>query len=356
MPPTAHASEADDADGGMDIPGEVALEAARVLAPGRAPACLVAHPVSGGCIHPAAHISVRGSSAPGPPGPHSSLPSEADPSYRDGGRGKGRPGEGFLKWGPPDATSFPFEAAGLRALARRGGVRIPEVLGVGDRWILLEYLPPAPPAADSGRRLGRGLARLHRPLGENGGLDDPDAEGPGWSGDGWIGTLPQRNTGFQASSGCPDGWAGFWRDFRLAPQVALAHSHLPTPVRHLLERLLDRVVEATEGWEGDGLSLLHGDLWSGNALITLGGEPALVDPAVYRGHREVDLAMMELFGGFAPEVFSAYRELRPLQPGYAEIRRPLYQLYPLLVHLNLFGTGYLRRVEAAANRVLGELG
>ena len=342
--PTSHADEADEADEPddtdrrMKIPGEVAREAAGILAPGWDPASLVVRPVSGGCIHPAAHLS----SPDGSPGSERRM--------------TGGPREGFLKWGPPEATSFPFEAAGLRALARRGGVRIPEVLGVGNRWLLLEYLPPAPPTPDSARRLGRGLARLHRPLGEEGGAHDPDAGGPGWSGDGWIGTLPQLNTGFQASAGGPDGWAGFWRDFRLAPQVALAHAHLPTPVRHLLERLLDRTAEATEGWEGDGLSLLHGDLWSGNALITLGGEPALVDPAVYRGHREVDLAMMELFGGFAPEVFSAYRELRPLQPGYPEIRRPLYQLYPLLVHLNLFGTGYLRRVEAAAACVLGELG
>jgi protein-ribulosamine 3-kinase len=339
---TPSTPDADGADGANHshhanheggIPGEVALVAAEILAPGGEPASLVARPISGGCIHPAVHLSSP-----------------------DGGPGKGGPREGFLKWGPPDATSFPFEAAGLRALKRRGGVRVPEVLGVGDRWLLLEYLPPAPPTPDSGRRLGRGLARLHRPFRNDGGLGHPDAGGPGWSGDGWIGTLPQRNTGSHGIIEGPDGWPGFWRDFRLAPQMALAQGQLTTPVRHVLERLLDRVTEAAKGWEEDGISLLHGDLWSGNTLVTVGGEPALVDPAVYRGHREVDLAMMELFGGFAPEVFHAYRELRPLQPGYAELRRPLYQLYPLLVHLNLFGTGYLQGVEAAAKRVLGELG
>jgi protein-ribulosamine 3-kinase len=95
------------------------------------------------------------------------------------------------------------------------------------------------------------------------------------------------------------------------------------------------------------VSLLHGDLWSGNVLVTGDGVPALVDPAAYRGHREVDLAMMHLFGGFEAAVFEAYEAAWPLGPGFRERREPWYRLYPLLVHLHLFGAGYLRGIESA---------
>ncbi|MEM6732441.1 MAG: fructosamine kinase family protein, partial [Myxococcota bacterium] len=96
---------------------------------------------------------------------------------------------------------------------------------------------------------------------------------------------------------------------------------------------------------------LHGDLWGGNLHVTGSGEPALIDPAVYGGHREIDLAMMRLFGGFSPRVFASYEAAYPLAAG-ADDRVPLYQLYPLLVHLNLFGTGYLSGVKQALSRVL----
>ena len=94
-------------------------------------------------------------------------------------------------------------------------------------------------------------------------------------------------------------------------------------------------------------SLVHGDLWSGNVFADSDGRPVLIDPAVYRGHREVDLAMMELFGGFEDAVFARYAESSPLLPGYASERRHVYQLYPLLVHVNLFGSGYLAPLDAA---------
>ena len=97
---------------------------------------------------------------------------------------------------------------------------------------------------------------------------------------------------------------------------------------------------------------MHGDLWSGNVLATRGGEPAIFDPAVYRGHREVDLAMAELFGGFPAGFLEAYREAWPLKPGYAEVRRGAYQLYYLLVHVVLFGGGYAARTASALREVL----
>jgi fructosamine-3-kinase len=107
--------------------------------------------------------------------------------------------------------------------------------------------------------------------------------------------------------------------------------------------------------EEDGPSLLHGDLWSGNVL-SASSEPALIDPAVYRGHREADLAMAELFGGFDARFHAAYREAWPLLPGYAETRRPIYQLYYLLVHVNLFGGGYGTQTVATLRRALAAAG
>ncbi len=290
--------------------------------------------ISGGCIHPAAHIRVPGELAPG----------------RGGRRGGG---EAFVKWGPPGTRSFPLEAEGLEALTRRGGLRVPRVLGAAPRWLLLEYLPPGAPGGDTDARLGAGLAHLHRPIAAPA-PPHPGPEwesGPGWPRNGWIGPLPQRN----APHG-KGGWPAFWRDLRLEPQIARASGKLPEAARRTLGRLLDRMEEALAGWETDGLSLLHGDLWSGNVVVTSGGEPCLVDPAVYRGHREVDLAMMELFGGFGDPVFHAYREALPVHPDYGGCRREVYRLYPLLVHLNLFGSGYLSGVEKAAGRALAALG
>src|SRR5215207_4748885 len=117
------------------------------------------------------------------------------------------------------------------------------------------------------------------------------------------------------------------------------------------ERLLDSLPEFLAPAEEDGPSLLHGDLWSGN-VISAAGAPALIDPAVYRGHREVDLAMTELFGGFDARFYAAYEEAWPLLPGYREARRAVYQLYYLLVHVNLFGGSYVGQTAALLRRVL----
>ncbi|HEX8673749.1 MAG TPA: fructosamine kinase family protein, partial [Longimicrobium sp.] len=115
-----------------------------------------------------------------------------------------------------------------------------------------------------------------------------------------------------------------------------------------LREALPRLLAAGEE---DGPTLLHGDLWSGNVVATSRG-PSLVDPATYRGHREVDLAMTELFGGFGAEFYTAYEEAWPLRPGYQEERRAVYQLFYLLVHVNLFGGGYVARTAEALRRVV----
>lgn len=246
----------------------------------------------------------------------------------------------FLKHNPdaPPAL-FAVEARGLEALrsAAPSDVVVPEVLGHGEAeggapaWLALEWLEPGV-ETDGGERLGRALAEMHRESAAAGG-------GWGWEEDGFIGPLPQANA--PAAS-----WAAFWRDRRLRPQLERARrGGFDVGAAAGWDRLLDRLPGLLAPGEEDGASLLHGDLWHGNALATARG-PALVDPAAYRGHREADLAMAELFGGFGARFHAAYREAWPLAPGWPA-RRAAYQLWYLLVHVNLFGAAYLPRVAAA---------
>jgi fructosamine-3-kinase len=218
---------------------------------------------------------------------------------------------GFRKEGPASrADAFAAEAEGLEAL--RPHIRVPRVLdrGVkdGTAFIVLEQLELR--RGGDFAQLGRMLAALHR------------QSGPrfGWRRDNYIGLAPQINS-------WRDGWAQFFLECRLRPQALKAGIELP-PI-HLLDDHHPRP------------SLLHGDLWSGNAGFTEEG-PVVFDPAVYYGDREADLAMTELFGGFPQEFYEAYG---PLDEGYAR-RKHLYNLYHLLNHLNLFGAGYLEQVRS----------
>jgi protein-ribulosamine 3-kinase len=256
-------------------------------------------------------------------------------------------GPAFLKYLPdPPAGLFAAEAAGMGGLAEaRSGLRVPRVLDVRDpagaadgAALLLEWLEPAPADRTFSEALGHGLAALHR-AGEG-----------GWGGgpDGFIGALPQANA-------AADGWAEFWRARRLEPQLRLAHARDAAPADAATwDRLFGALPALLQPAEAEGASLLHGDLWSGNVLATREG-PALVDPAAYTGHREVDLAMADLFGGFDARFHAAYAERWPLTPGYAEARRGVYQLYYLLVHVNLFGAAYARRTHEVLRRVLAAL-
>jgi fructosamine-3-kinase len=158
----------------------------------------------------------------------------------------------------------------------------------------------------------------------------------GWSRANFIGPLPQSND-------AADDWPSFWRTQRLEPQVRLARDQLGSATVARFARLLGELEPRLGPAAEDGPSLLHGDLWNGNVHFTAEGG-ALIDPSSYYGHREVDLAMAALFGGFPASFLAAYSTEWPLSAG-AESRRPVYQLYYLLVHVNLFGSGYVRQTR-----------
>jgi fructosamine-3-kinase len=272
---------------------------------------LAARPLGGGCIHQAARVDT----------PSGSI---------------------FCKWNVGAVgRGFGAEARGLDSLreaASDGGLVIPEVLGwmdAGDEgpgWLALAYLPPSRPGADYDEQLGRGLAALHAPV-----------DGAwGWSEDNLIGSLAQANPPTER-------WDDFWADARLGAQIEMAAEggRIDGTDRRLLERTAAESRGLLDAVEADGPSIVHGDLWAGNVHAGPDGRPVLIDPAVYRGHREVDLAMADLFGGLSDRAASAYREVAPPVDGYLR-RRPLYQLYYLLVHLNLFGSSYLEPCRRAA--------
>ncbi|MDD9939629.1 MAG: fructosamine kinase family protein [Myxococcales bacterium] len=245
----------------------------------------------------------------------------------------------FVKTHPSAPTGmFTAEAQGLRFLDVTGGPRIPRVLaakeahGQAPAFLALEWIAAARPSRDHAEHLGRALAALHRTT----------PAGFGLGHDNFIGSLVQANTP-------TDTWASFYRERRLLPQLELAASagRAPDKLRRGLERVCTRM-EALVGPE-EPPARLHGDLWGGNAMQDEKGLPCLIDPAAYGGHREIDLAMMHLFGGFHDATFRAYDEAFPLRPGASE-RINLYQLYPLMVHVNLFGGHYIQQAQRLASR------
>lgn len=237
-----------------------------------------------------------------------------------------------------DRRMFPCEAHGLSWLAEAGAVRVPEVLavsdegGAGTQFLVLEFVEESGRARDFGERLGRELAVLHRAHPPAFGLDR----------DNFIATLEQENTPVET-------WPEFYALRRLEPQVRLAVDRGPAPGAwtRRFERLFSRLDDLVGPAEPP--ARLHGDLWSGNVHSDERGHPVLIDPAVYGGHREVDLAMLELFGSPGRAFWAAYESVYPLADERSE-RVPLYQLYPLLVHVNLFGGAYVGAVESALSR------
>ena len=240
----------------------------------------------------------------------------------------------FVKSNPEAPVGmFAAEARGLDWLGQAHALRVPEVLAQGPDYLVLECIRPGRREPNFDDLLGRGLAALHRAGAPSFGLDY----------DNFIGRLAQSNQPLAS-------WAEFYGERRLLPQLRLAVDGQRASAA--MRRGFDRVLAHLKGLVGppEPPARLHGDLWGGNAMVDEQGLPCLIDPAVYGGHREIDLAMMRLFGGFRPRVFSAYQEAFPLPPGH-EARVPLYQLYFLMVHLNLFGGSYIASVEHALARV-----
>jgi fructosamine-3-kinase len=235
------------------------------------------------------------------------------------------------------ADFFQAEADGLAALAASGTTLvIPRVIAVvaGDPGaIVLEHLERGPRGASFDDALGRGLAELHRATSERFGFHAGN----------YCGLTPQPNRWTTS-------WIDFYRDARIGHMQRLASRAglLSAADNALLDRLRARLGTLIDE-PGTGPSLIHGDLWSGNLTSTAAGKPALIDPAVSYSHREAELGMMTLFGGFPARVFDAYDEAFPLAPGW-RARNPIYELYHLMNHLNLFGAGYHAEVMAIVRR------
>ncbi len=248
----------------------------------------------------------------------------------------------FVKSGAaPDHARFVAEVEGLAALRATQTVRVPEVLDCGTdgqlAWLKIEKLKLHPLDRVTGARLGRALAQLHRHSGAQ----------FGWASDNFIGATPQENTP-------ENSWPLFFARHRLLPQLKLARLHgLDSQLQAQGERLAEKMAAFFVGGHPQP-SLLHGDLWAGNASALPDGTPVIFDPAVYYGDREADIAMAELFGGFPESFYAAYREAWPLSEGF-ETRKTLYNLYHILNHFNLFGSSYLGQTRRMIGSLIAEL-
>ena len=240
----------------------------------------------------------------------------------------------FAKTHPdPPPGFFTTEAAGLRWLREPGVVAVPEVLAVSDdpAFLVLEWVEVGHAHPGTEADLGRSLARLHQAA--------PAA----------FGREDRRTTGSRGLPNEPTAtWAEFYATQRLAPLARLARDAgaLPGVALAGLERLAQPDRLATFGDADEPPARLHGDLWAGNRLVDAAGRSWLIDPAAHGGHREFDLAMMRLFGGFGADCFAAYEELHPLAGGW-EDRVPLHQVAPLVVHAIKFGGGYVSAASQA---------
>jgi fructosamine-3-kinase len=254
----------------------------------------------------------------------------------------------FVKAHPdPLPGTFEAEAAGLRWLAEApGGPPVPEVLGVAEGWLALGWVEPGALTADMQAGLGRALAALHAAGALGFGATAAGTPGaPGHE------APPLRIGPLLLSNEPAADWPGFFAERRLGPLAAMARDRgaLRAEGSALVERVCARI-GALAG-PSEPPARLHGDLWSGNVLAATSGGAHLVDPAAHGGHREVDLAMLRLFGGASERCFAAYAEVAPLADGHAE-RVGLWQLFPLLVHAVLFGGSYGAQVERAAARLV----
>lgn len=249
-----------------------------------------------------------------------------------------------------NADFFAAEALGLWALGQSGTIGVPKVLGTGTdadgefSFLLMELIEKALPRKDYWETFGHQLAGLHKSETASFVKTREDNGKYGFLADNYIGANPQKNTPKES-------WVAFYRDCRLQPQIQRANSYFDASMRKHLSYLLDHLDLFLP--EPEFASLLHGDLWNGNALCGSDGKAWIFDPAVYVGHYEADLAMTQLFGGFSPTFYRAYHEILPIERDYEE-RRDLYHLYHLLNHLNLFGRSYFGEVKAIVQKYVGK--
>ena len=240
-------------------------------------------------------------------------------------------GRYFIKYNSAVAypAMFEKEAAGLKILADTKAISIPKVIATGESgklaFLILEHIENGTPDRNFWNDFGTKLADLHRNTSDYFGLDH----------DNYIGSLIQRNKLH------PD-FFSFFISERIELQLKEARnkgafSQSETSYFDSLFKTLPNIIPAEKP------ALIHGDLWSGNYMITANASPCLIDPAVYYGHREADIAMTQLFGGFKPEFYSAYNQAWPMEKGWQK-RMDIFNLYPLLVHVNLFGGGYAAQV------------
>lgn len=251
-------------------------------------------------------------------------------------------GQFFVKVNRPELSDmFAAEAQGLQEMSATDAVRVPKVICHGrtgsDSFLVLEYIPLGGLRGKAAGLLGEQLAHMHAVV-------QPYF---GWSMDNTIGSTPQPNDR-------QNDWVHFYQHQRLDHQYQLAARH---GFAGSLQKNGERLIEQVPAFFTDYLpqpSLLHGDLWGGNAAADDQGQPVIFDPACYYGDAEADLAMTELFGNFGSDFYAAYRNVRPIDSGY-RVRKTLYNLYHILNHLNLFGGGYLGQAEAMTNQLLSEV-
>ncbi|MGJ3252800.1 MAG: fructosamine kinase family protein [Elainellaceae cyanobacterium] len=232
-------------------------------------------------------------------------------------------------------SMFELEALGLQQIAETKTIRVPRPICWGvesdSAYIVLEWLDFGYGTHQAWEEMGHNLAAMHRVI---------SSKGFGWDQSNTIGFMPQINPWTET-------WTEFFRDHRIGYQLQLARKrggHFPNE-----HKLMQTIPDILADYYPEP-SLVHGDLWSGNAAVTKLGEPVILDPATYFGDREVDLAMSELFGSFPAEFYQAYNHAYPLEPGY-EQRKTLYNLYHIINHFNQFGGGY----ESQANRMINQL-
>ncbi|UQB42250.1 fructosamine kinase family protein [Thiomicrospira microaerophila] len=234
------------------------------------------------------------------------------------------------------APVFAAEAWALQHIQQSQTIRCPQVIALGQTdqqaWLLMEYIALSGRGDDFKR--GQALAAMHQ----------TQHSQFGWEQDNFIGHTPQRNTWTQE-------WLDFYRQQRLEPQLALAKQQGAS--QRLIEKgqqLAENLAVFFEHYQPVP-SLLHGDLWAGNSAFSAQGEPVIYDPASYYGDRETDIAMTELFGGFSPAFYQGYNQAWPLDASYQQ-RKPLYNLYHILNHFNLFGGHYQHQAEQLITQLL----